>query len=446
MSWRSKVVWSQGMFLQPHHFQQEARYVERLVDARSRGITPFAWGFAELVLDEGLLALGRLGIARASGVLPDGTPFSIPQHEAAPVPLDIPADLRNEIVYLALPAQREGLDEVDFAEAGTAPVELARFVAATEGVRDNTDAAAEPEDIQTGRLALKLIREREATDAYLLLGAARVVERRSDQQLVLDRGYIPPQTQCDASQQLSASLTLLHGLIRQRTQALAGRMGQLSHGVSEMADFLMLQMLNRHEPVFRQMALAPLVHPRTLFDHLLQLAGELSTFSTAARRPADFPLYRHDDLRGCFAPLFDALREMLSQVLEQNALQIELVDRKYGVRTAVIQDLDLVRSATFVLAVNAQVPGEQLRQRFPAQTKIGSVDAIKELVNFNLAGIPLRTLPVAPRQLPFHAGFQYFELERGSELWQKLEQTGNYAMHVAGDFPGLEMELWAIRR
>ena len=28
MSWRNKVVWSQGMFLQPHHFQQEARYTE----------------------------------------------------------------------------------------------------------------------------------------------------------------------------------------------------------------------------------------------------------------------------------------------------------------------------------------------------------------------------------------------------------------------------------
>ena len=42
--------------------------------------------------------------------------------------------------------------------------------------------------------------------------------------------------------------TLLHGLIHQRTRAFAARMGQLSHGVSEMADFLMLQAINRHRP------------------------------------------------------------------------------------------------------------------------------------------------------------------------------------------------------
>ena len=215
--------------------------------------------------------------------------------------------------------------------------------------------------------------------------------------------------------------------------------------MSEIAQFLRLQLLNAHEPVLRQAAQAPHVHPRSLFDQCLSLAGELATF-TPSHRPPDFPLYRHDDLRGSFTPVLDCLRDMLSAVEEDNAIQIELVDRKFGIRTAVVSDLELVRNGSFVLAVNAQIPGEQLRQRFPAQSKVGPVESIKELVNFNLAGIVLRALPVAPRQLPFHAGYFYFELERGGELWQKFEQSGNLAVHVAGDFPGLEMALWAIRR
>ncbi|MFT3858228.1 MAG: type VI secretion system baseplate subunit TssK [Aquabacterium sp.] len=444
MSWRNKVVWSQGMFLQPHHFQQEARYTERLVDTRVRTLSPYAWGFAELQLDDSLLALGRIGIARAQGVWPDGTPLAIPQLDPAPAPLDIPADLKNEIIYLALPVQREGLNEGDFG--GGAGDELARFEAIVESVRDNTDATAEPEDIQTGRLKLRLLRAKELTDAYTVLGCCLVQERRSDNAVMLDRSYIPPQVVCDASGHLSSSLTLLHGLVRQRAHALAGKMGQLGHGVSEVAQFLRLQLLNRHEPLLRQYSSAPNVHPRDLFHHCLQLAGELSTFHTAARRSPDFPLYRHDDLRGCFTPVLDAIRDMLSAVEEDNAIQIELVDRKFGVRTAVVPDLEMARTATFVLAVNAQIPGEQLRTRFPAQTKVGPVESIKELVNFNLAGITLRSLPVAPRQLPFHAGFFYFELERGGELWQKFEQSGNLALHVAGEFPGLELALWAIRR
>jgi type VI secretion system protein ImpJ len=223
-------------------------------------------------------------------------------------------------------------------------------------------------------------------------------------------------------------------------------MGQLSHGVSELADFLMLQTLNRNEPVFAQHAATPIAHPRELHRDCLRLAGDLATLATNKRQPPAFPPYRHDDLRGCFTPVFDQLRGMLSAVLESNAIQIELVDRKHGVRTAVINDLELLRSGGFVLAVNARVPAEHLRQHFPAQTKIGPVDRIRDLVMLQLPGIGLRALPVAPRQLPFHAGYYYFELDRGSDLWKQLEQSGNLAMHIAGDFPGLELEFWAIRR
>jgi type VI secretion system protein ImpJ len=385
-----------------------------------------------------------VGISRASGVLPDGTPFSIPQLDAAPAALEVPADLKSEVVYLALPVQREGVSEVDFGD-GLKADELARFAAAEESVRDNTAAGDEPETIQTTRLNLRLIRAKDATDAYTLLGVARVAERRSDQMVTLDRQYIAPQVVSDATGQLSASVNLLHGLVRQRAQALAARMGQLSHGVSEVADFLMLQLFNGYEPVLHEVARSPHVHPRQLFDLCLQLAGELATFS-GARRPPDFPLYRHEDLGACFTPLFDLLRQMLSAELTQTAVQVPLVDRKYGVRTAVVNDMELVRSAGFILAVHAQVPVEQLRTRFPAQSRLGPVEKIRDLVNLNLPGITLRNLPVAPRQLPYHAGHLYFEIERGGELWQGFEKTGNLALHVAGDFPGLELALWAVRR
>jgi len=444
MSWRGKVVWSPGMFLQPHHFQQETRYLERLVDARARCVSPFAWGFSQLQLDEGLLALGKIGIAHASGMLPDGTPFSLPQLDPLPPPMAVPDDVKGELICLALPMQREGLDEVDFDS--TSADGLGRYQATQEDVRDNTSASDEPVTIQVGRLRLRLMRAREAGDAYAQLGVAWVADRRSDGQVVLDRSYVPPQVAIDASQHLSGSVALLHGLIRQRAQALAGRMGQLSHGVSELADFLMLQTLNRNEPVFAQHAATPNAHPRELHGDCLRLAGDLATLATPSRRPGDFPPYRHDDLRGCMTPVFETLRSMLSAVLEQNAIRIELVDRRHGVRTAVVSDLELLRSASFVLAIHAQMPGEQLRQRFPSQVKIGPAEKIRDLVNLALPGIALQSLPVAPRQLPFHAGHYYFELERGGELWKLLEKNGSFAMHIAGDFPGLELELWAIRR
>jgi type VI secretion system protein ImpJ len=444
MSAFHRVIWSQGMFLQPHHFQQEARFFEHLVDARLRAAQPHAWGFGELVLDEAQLALGRLTLARASGVMPDGTPFSMPDADALPAPLAVPADVQSEVIYLAAPLARVGVTEVDFGD-GTGDA-TCRYAVTDQGLRDHTNAADDPEPVQTGAVCFRLLRHRDLSDAYAVLGVVRVVERRNDGQIVLDRGYIAPQTRIDATGQLSTTASLLHGLVQQRARTLASQMGQLGNGVSEVADFMMLLALNRSEPLLRQFAAAPSVHPWPLYLACLQLAGELATFSSTQRHPPEYPVYRHGELQQVFSPVIQDLRELLSAVIQRHAVQIELVTRGHGVSTAVVADAELLRSAGFVLAVRSQLPAEQLRQRFPAQSKLGPVDRIKDLVNLQLPGIVMRSLPVAPRQLPFHAGSHYFELDRQGELWKQLERSGSLALHVGGDFPGLELELWAVRQ
>jgi len=95
--------------------------------------------------------------------------------------------------------------------------------------------------------------------------------------------------------------------------------------------------------------------------------------------------------------------------------------------------------------VRADVPAENLRSLFPQQAKVGSVEHIRDLVNLQLPGIALLPMPVAPRQLPYHAGSTYFELDRGSEHWKQLTNSGGFAFHIAGQFPGLNLAFWAIR-
>ncbi len=456
MTWHNKVVWTQGMFLQPHHFQQEGRHRQHALNARVEALSPYGWGFTELRLDEARLALGQVLVEHARGVLPDGTPFSIPDIDVAPPPMDVPADIHDERIVLAVSMDREGVAEVAFDANGADsedPLgaasrngERPRYVVSDDQVRDAVGEDSELVDIQTARLCLHLLREKDLPQGMAALGVVKVLEKRSDQQLVLDRGYVAPQVRIDATPQLASVTSLVHGLVRQRAQLLASRMGQLGHGVSELADFLTLQVLNRHEPVLRQLSAAPNVHPRELHTELLMLAGEMSTLATSTRRPADQPLYHHPDPRVAFDPLVAVLREMLTTVLEQNAIQIELQPRKYGVHVAVVPDPTLPRSAGFVLAIAAQLPAEQVRTRFPAQSCVAPAEMLRKLVNGNLPGIKLRALPVAPRQLPFHAGHHYFELDASGELWQQFQQSGSLALHVGGEFPGLEMQLWAIRK
>ena len=444
MTWHNKVLWTEGMFLQPQHFQQQDRHTDRQIEARLSTAVAWPWGFVALQIDDAGLLQGRITVNNARGVLPDGQVFSVPADDPAPLSLEVPADARDQLVVLAVAMARPGVAESN-VEAGDSSMPP-RYQVLDIEVADSNAASLREAPLQIGRLNLRLMLARDANEGYATLGVARIVERRSDGRVSLDPGYVPPMLHAPAHGVLDAYLREIHGMIFQRGEALAARLVQPGRaGVGEIADFLLLQTINRQQPLFAHLQRLPLLHPQRLYEQCLGLAGELSTFREQ-RRPVSYPEYRHDELATCFRGVMADLRQSLSMVLEQTAIPIEMQDRKFGIRVSMIPDIELQRTALFVLAVSAQIPAEALRTRFPSQVKIGPTDRIRDLVNLQLPGIVLRAMPVAPRQIPYHAGWTYFELEtRGSELWKQLESSGGLALHVAGDFPDLKIEFWAIR-
>jgi type VI secretion system protein ImpJ len=444
MSADNKVVWTEGLFLQPQHFQQQDRYVERLVRASTAGLAPFSYGLSLLEIDADLLTLGKFALRAAAGLMPDGTPFSIPADADPPRPLDLPETARNAVIHLLLPTRQAGGAEI--APPGTEET-VARFVVAEHEAADAHAGAQGSATLQVGRLRLRLALEGEPREGHVALGLARIAELRPDRSVVLDEAYIPPLLLTAASPALSGFATQLQGLLHHRAEALAGRVSDsATRGAAEIADYLMLQLCNRYEPLLTHLAgIIGQVHPETLFRVAVSLAGELATFTESRRRPPAFPPYRHDDLQATFRPVMAALRQSLSAVLEQSAVPIPLQERKFGIRVGPITDRTLLAGTTWVLAVKAQMAPETLRRNFPNQVKIGPVEQIRELINVALPGIAVRALPVAPRQLPYYAGTTYFELDRSSPYWAALQRSGGIAIHVAGDVPGLELECWAIR-
>jgi type VI secretion system protein ImpJ len=443
MAWNSKVVWSEGMLLQPQHLQQHDRHWQVQLETRVQALAPYGYGFAALKIDETQLALGKIALLSCAAVLPDGTPACLPSDDELPLPLDVPPDTRNQLVVLALPVRRPGIAEVSNEASDD---NFARYRTADYEVADSNglDASAL---MQIGRLRLRLALEGSVANAYTTVGIARIVERRADNRVVLDPDYCVPCLDFRAAPRLSAFADELLGLLHQRGEALGSRLSQPGvSGAAEIADFLLLQLVNRAEPLFAHLAGMTGLHPEQFYRPLVQLAGELATFTQAGKRPAQYPRYRHDRLAETFFPVMQDLRKSLSVVMDASAVPIALEERQFGIRVAVIPDPELVKSASFILAVNAQVPAEMIRNAFPQQVKIGSIEKIRDLVNLQLPGIGIRPLPVAPRQLPFHAGFTYFELDRSSEYFKQLSTSAGFAMHVAGEFPGLQMQFWAIRR
>ncbi len=444
MSLESKVVWSEGMFLNPQHFQQLDRYFEYYVNGRCNALAPYAWGFKEFELDQQLLNLGKISVQRASGIFPDGTPFNFPDHDDPPPVIEIPESVKNTVVYLAVPVRRPGAVDILPQDSKQG---LARYYAQEQTVRDVTVEGGDSQKLQIGKLRLRLLLQTNDLSGFAYIPLTRINEVRQEKDIALDERCIPSVLDCKATLNLSTFMAELHGLLRHRAEAIAGRLADSRRGgTAEIADYLLLQVINRVEPMVVHMSRVDGLHPLQLFDYLVQMTGELATFVATNRRPPEMPVYLHADLEQTFAPLMQTLRKYLSMVYEQTAIAMNLAEKKYGVRVAEITDRSLLTTASFVLAVRADVNDEMIRSRFPAQIKIGPVERIRQLVNAALPGIELKPLPVAPRQIPFRAGYTYFELDQHSQFWKEMSSSGGFAMHVGGDFPGLEMEFWAIRR
>ena len=443
MPWNNKVIWSEGLFLQPQHFQQQDRYLERYVETRCQSLIPFSWGFTEIEFERDFLRIGKIGLRRLAGVFPDGTPFRMPDDDPLPDAIDVPPDVRDQRLFLAVPLRRAGELETSRKPAAD---ELVRYDVREVQARNAAMAGGEPAILEVAALRTRLLFEHELSDAYAVVPLAHLIESRADRQVVLDDSFIPTILQTKASTRLTTLATEMLGLFHQRGEAISGRVAATDRGTaSQLADFLMLQALNRFEPVLAHFAETGAVHPEALYRFFVAAAGELTTFTTNSKRPPRFPGYRHDRLKESFEPVIVSLRESMGRAFMPDAISIPLEPRKFGISLAIVPDRTLFGSAVFILAAKADGPAENVRQRFPAQVRVGPAEKIADLVRQGLPGIPVHPIPVAPRQIPFHAGYAYFELDQSHELWGQLKSSGGVALHVSGEFPGLAMEFWAIR-
>ncbi|KAI0244637.1 hypothetical protein L0F63_005374 [Massospora cicadina] len=404
MNKAEKVVWTEGMFLRPHHFQQSESYQLSALRQWGSAQRPGCGGFLDYEIDEGMLQQGKIALSSASGLLPDGTFFSFRDANGAPPPIEIADNQIGEKVVLALPARRNGREEVIFSETADS---LARYVSYEQEVDDFNAMSVGAAAVQFGKLRLRLMLESELSAEWTAMAVVSVAEKRSDNQVQLDSSYIPPMLHSIAHSQLDSWLNDIAGLLMQRSQQIGQRLQQ--PGRFNTADF--------HLKICRcsiLKTLRPLVGFRLRTDHVHAVA---------------YP----DALPG------------LSLVMEENAIQLPLTERSHGLNVATVPTSSMVHDFGFVLAVRANVPGDMLQTHFPAQMKVAPVTKIRDLVQLQLPGMVLRAMPAAPPQIPWHAGYSYFELEKGSELWLEMEKSGTFALHLAGEFPGLTMEFWAVR-
>ena len=214
----SRVVWNEGMHLAQHHFQTQSRYYEESIRFAVNQLYFEPVGLAAAGFDQDGLLNGVVSLTHARGIMPDGTPFQIPETDAPPDPLDLnpifqPTE-HQQTVFLTLPFLRPGA-----ANCSTDGSEGLRYIAETRNLLDETTGVDE-RPVTLGRKNFELALASSDENDRVLLPVARV-KRDGSGQFVYDSTFIPPCIQIGASEKLMGMLADLLGLLERKAESLA---------------------------------------------------------------------------------------------------------------------------------------------------------------------------------------------------------------------------------
>ncbi len=444
MAKKNKILWKEGLFIRPHHFQQESRYYESIISELLHSGTGFFFGFKELTIDEKHLAYGKFALEKAIGVMPDDTLFNLPAVDSLPSPISLTSQAINKVIYLCLPLRIEGNSEVKLDDSDDNSIIRGKSLSIEVKDVFSDNGTYAPIDLIENQFCFKLSDDNLSN--YTTLPIAKVLDVTANNRVVLDEDFYPTALSVATIPTLHKMVAEVSELMLERAKIISERVSSPSQaGVADVTDFMMLQVLNKAHPKFTHLSKIPHLHPERLYEAMVGLCGELSTFVLENRLPERYPPYLHESPHTSLVPVEKSLRLILSTVMDARAVPIPLEAHEYGVHTAHIRDSRLFDNAIFVLAIKANVPVEVLKSQFTHQTKITSIEKINELINVQLPGIPLITLPVAPRHLPYHAGFAYFQLDSNSPAWKEMKGASGFGFHLAGHYSDFEVEFWAIR-
>ncbi|MBM3213017.1 type VI secretion system baseplate subunit TssK [Candidatus Poribacteria bacterium] len=448
----NKIVWNEGMFLGPHHFQQLELYHEGLLNFRFISSMPFHWGVTALEIDREALGNGNFILSSCRGVFSDGSRIDIPGTDEAPASRSIEEHFEPSLetleAYLAIPTYRVGSANCKLEESDRSSI--TRYIRDYVKVVDENTGNNEQE-ISIARKNLKILFSDETLDGHDSIKIAEI-QRTPNGTAALRDNYIPPCININASQALI-------GIVRRLTQLLTARSddfrrhcrergdGFYEFGTSDLTNFWLFQIINSVISELNHFYNTGRVHPEDLFRVLIRFAGAMTVFSVNIR-PVDLPVYDHENLSDTFQRLNQIIQELL-QIIgpTTKCKQIPLRKIQESIEGSIYESIlesNLVSpSNKFYLALKADLDQEMLIDEAERRMKIAASERISFLIGQAVRGIRLSFLRNPPSDIRTKAGFLYFALAPQSNYWDEVWTSKRLAIYVPPSSKNVELELIA---
>jgi type VI secretion system protein ImpJ len=436
-----KIVWYEGMKLDPHHFQQADRYNQYSINSRLGLLNPSFWGIKEMQIDLAALAGGSFGFVECRGIMPDGFSFDMPGNDPLPKNRNFEdkfdATSEKLDVFLALPSENSSGNNCQLEEA----TNNSRFMLQNFEMPDyNTGTNIRSVGIAKPNFQFKF--GDESLEDYTALKIGEIA-RSSEGKYTMDKSYIPSSLSVSNSEVLQDSVRkLLSALVsksKELRQQTTIQKPELS--LTQVEILLMLQTINSFIPLLNYYYQSPSTHPENLYILLLNLAGQLSTYSNMGIKTAEFPTYDHKHLNEVFTQIITDINAMLNvqKTVERRDLVIPL--RKQADTLFVGQLSPNQMSSQFFLSVSGDLPEKKIISEFPKNIKISAYEEIFAVHQAGIQGVTVEYVARPPAGISTDEKAHYFKINKEGRFWEKVVAKNNIAFFIAAEFKSLHMEL-----
>lgn len=447
-----KVVWFEGMTLDPHHFQQWDRYFNSTLNTRIQSMSPFNWGLFDLKIDRDALTNGNLKIDRCSGIMQDGLPFDMPDTDPLPAfrnfeELFSPTQTHLP-VYLAVPSERSQGMNCTLSNGSKETVTRYRM----EEISLNDDnSGADERRVGVARTNFQLLMGAETTEDHAAMKIAEVT-RNAEGAYTLSEEFIPPSLSITASDNLTRLVRRVLELLIARGTALKKSRRQLPSGQFEVNStdipmYMNLNAINACVPLLHQYLSLAQVHPADVYAVLLSLTGQLATFSSDdAVQLGELPVYSHADPSSGFIALEKHIRQLLGDVVPaKNYVSIELQKKGETLYFGQFTDESLLAESTLYIVCKGDLDEKKATTELPQKMRVASKEMIHEILSTATRALTVVHTPKPPNGVPSRPGFHYYKLEKQGPFWKAVEKSQNIALYIPAEFRNHSIELIAIK-
>jgi type VI secretion system protein ImpJ len=432
MTLPAKVLWSEGLFLRPQHFQQQDRYHEARMHAAAIAAQPMLWGVQSVKWDAAALANGKLRLLALRAIFREGEIFDAPASDPLPPVIDLdalPPEMPEVTYHAALPA-----------------LESERF---QQSERETADLFSEalPAGLTYLRKQLRLLSDMEprgAYDSFPLLRLRRAVSGNFEH----DPSFMPPTLSIGATARLKLLLDQLMDALQAKANALQGYMREPSRNViefrgSDVSSFWLLHTVSTSAAALLHLLRHPALHPERLYQAMLGLAGGLMTYSRLVQL-ASLPAYDHAAPAPAFLQLDALIRELLDTVISARYFAIALQEEKPGYHIGKLDSGKIGAGATLYLAIAAAMPLLELVDAVPLRVKAGAPDDVEQCVLSAMPGVKLVHAPQVPSAIPVRPDTCYFALENRGVLYEQMLKAQSISIYVPAGIRELRLELLVV--